>query len=185
MKTNWIRLALAVSISGCVVSSVNTFAGSAADDELALYEGALKSTSNLELPATAAALVQAARPEKRPTTGLGVVRVVAKMNPAALPPVVGAIAKVEPRIGPVVAGEAARLEPKLATQIEKAAVGQVTLAASKPISASGAVETMTVTERDSGKGSGRPAPIPGPPYMRGHYKSAWWPPPNNPHSGNP
>jgi hypothetical protein len=185
MKTNWILSVLAVSIAGCLVSPVNTLAGSADEDDLVPYQAALRSTSNLELPAKAAALVQAARPEKRPTTGIGVVRVVAKMNPAALPPVVGAIAKVEPRIGPVVAGEAARLEPKLATQIEKAAVGEITLAASKPIAASGAVEGMTVTEKNSGKGSGRPDPVPGPPYMRGHYKSAWWPPPNNPHSGNP
>jgi hypothetical protein len=143
-------------------------------DYVARYEPVLRAVPNLELPAKAASLVKQARLEQKEVVAIAVVRVVSKINPAAIPPVVGAIGRAEPSVAARAAAEAGKLQPKLRRDITTA------IALQQPGVDSGPVPTErplrvgnpVPTERPIKK----PIPVPNPEPTdrgkhKGHYKN--------------
>jgi hypothetical protein len=95
----------------------------APNDYVSRYEPVLKAVKSIELPARAASLVRQAEPKARKPIAIAVIRVISKINPAAIPSVVGAISRAEPTIAVAVSTEASRLQPKLAYDIKIASAG--------------------------------------------------------------
>src|SRR5258708_7922052 len=126
----------------------------------------LTRVASLELPATAARLVTSAKSADKEATALAIVRVVAKLNPPALPSVVGAISKAQPSLAAKVADEAARLQPKLKIQISDAAQLKGTIANGPTLSNPTFVGAPSPATRPS-----EPQPTPGESKKNGHYKS--------------
>lgn len=163
MTTNSLRARLVILSAGLMLASaIAALAEGYQDTNLksglaSRYQSTLTGTPKLELPAKAAAIVQSAKPEQKEATGIAVLRVVSKINPASVPPTVGAIARVEPKLTAALAKEAEALQPKLASEIRLAASSGTTVNEPK----TEALTTFIPPTPTGGDGQ---------PKKKGHYK---------------
>jgi len=138
------------------------------------YETILKSVPSYELPAESASLVALAKADQKEASALAVIKVISKINPAAMPTVVGAISQSNSSLSARLAAEASKLQPKLASAIQTATVlvssstsGSATTAAATPV---------TTPTLSTGSTTGLPSPpvppgTPGDGKKKGHYKN--------------
>jgi len=115
LKTMVVGLGLAVSLLLNVSASANQV------DQVKAFKTVLKAVRAAELPATAASLVEKAKPTEQEATAVSVIHAATAINPSAVPAVVGAISRVAPATAPVIAALAASLQSKMAGAILQAA----------------------------------------------------------------
>lgn len=91
------------------------------DQSATTIKESLSKVPTAEIPAKAADLVSAAKPDGRDAVASEVVLIAIKTKPAVTLAVVGAVCQKSPEVAPTVAATAAKAQPKHARQIAQAA----------------------------------------------------------------